>query len=164
MGGRGSSSGMSSSTSGNDGSVSVGQAFGDKSLDRVAKDYVKDLRFRGKYGADEKYSQMQDLADGKDVEYFGTEAVRTQAFDNAPDEFVNRNSRGKATGWKIMYDENGRMTNGDYELYKALGRSTQNSLHGSLQEAAKQWLEDNPKPSASEKKYYKWDGTRYVRK
>lgn len=46
---------------------------------------------------------------------------------------------------------------------KNLTDAQKDSLRRSLQEQARKWLEDNPKPKNPRKDGYHWDGKRYVR-
>ena len=46
---------------------------------------------------------------------------------------------------------------------KSMTDAQKDSLRTALQEQAKKWLEDNPKPKSPRKEGYTWDGKKYVR-
>ena len=86
----------------------------------------------------------------------------------AKDYWDNLNSSGPNKYTAIQYAANGNRSVLDSAVNRVSGGkdltdTQKDSLRGALQEQARKWLEDNPKPKNPRKEGYTWNGKKYVR-
>lgn len=158
--------------SGNGEKPTLDKIFGGN-MDGASYDVIDSMSFgSSKAGAQEKYAQLRDVANGK---VYGTSFTPADVLQrsNPGSEYMYYNRKGKPEGWKserlndrVSHYGNGSVGHGaNYhdgrmQLIHDLGPSAEGSIKSSLQRQAAKWLKDNPDRSGQ--KGWRFNGKKWV--